>query len=271
VPATTSAHRGTPDTHRSGPSLGAATLATRVQTRANPRGDDVLRAFTLAARKSFGKPSRIAFDIPSRKAISPLKRRQNLFEIATQRADARRVRLPREDCMVARPRGAHSPPYRNRVRAQQPTGFGQEESFVVAAIWTLVRPLRSVNGPSTTDDVHPVIGHSRHPRPGKYFGREWPLSRKSNVPWVSENCRVELLLRLSDSVAPPYRVHSAGPIAGNGQCQSIQSYESLWCAHAQILGRVGSITSTTWFDAESTSLRSFLLLRRSIFWKFVWS
>ncbi|MGF6754078.1 hypothetical protein [Paraburkholderia sp. GAS42] len=89
------------------------------------------------------------------------------------------------------------------------SGNGQEESFVVAAIWTLVRPLRSVNGPSTTDDVHPVIGHSHHPQPGKYFGREWPLSRKSNVPWVSENCRVEQLLPLSDSVAPPYRVHTA--------------------------------------------------------------
>jgi hypothetical protein len=106
----------------------------------------------------------------------------------------------------------------------------------VGAIWTLVRPLCSLNGPSATDDVHPVIGHSHHPRPDKYFGREWPLSRKTNVPWVSEKCRVELLLRLGDSVAPPYRVHSAGPIAGNGPCQSIQSYESLWYAHAQILG-----------------------------------
>ena len=52
--------------------------------------------------------------------------------------------------------------------------------------------------------------YSCHWRPVKYFGREWPLSRKSNAPSVSENCQVELVLRLSDSVAQRYRVRSAG-------------------------------------------------------------
>lgn len=41
------------------------------------------------------------------------------------------------------------------------TQFGWEEAFVAAAIWTFVRPLRSVKGASNTDDVRRVIGPSR--------------------------------------------------------------------------------------------------------------
>ena len=148
---------------------------------------------------------------------------------------------------------------------------GHKQPFTCVVARTFKRRLRSVTGRPIVKDERSVFGHCRHSRPVKYVGREWPLSRKSNAPSVSENWRVELLLRLSDSVARRYRVHSTGPVSRNGLCQSIQSYESLWCAQAQFLGGLGLITSTTWFDAKSTSLRSFFLVRCLIFWKFVWS
>jgi hypothetical protein len=53
-----------------------------------------------------------------------------------------------------------NPPSRAADRRQAESG--QDESFVVAAVWTLVRPIHSVNSPSTTDDVHPVIGDTGH-------------------------------------------------------------------------------------------------------------
>jgi len=39
---------------------------------------------------------------------------------------------------------------------------GQEESLGATTVWTFVRLLHSVNGPSTTDDVRRVVGHTGH-------------------------------------------------------------------------------------------------------------
>lgn len=40
------------------------------------------------------------------------------------------------------------------------TRCGQEESLGPTTVWTFVRLLRLVNGPSTTDDVRRAAGHS---------------------------------------------------------------------------------------------------------------
>ena len=70
-------------------------------------------------------------------------------------------------------------------------------------------------------------------------------TRRLTIP-PADTCRKELSGRLTSAIAgAACRVQSAGVATGNGLCQSIQSYESLWCAHAQFLAEMGLIASTT--------------------------